>query len=159
MNSFALCPLQRGHNPQFGNGMLEQELMGGFARQSIRFVNPVHVCTESVLLDTAAKQQYFWAFWRSHTAKKPRPFMWRLKIDDVTSADYECQFVADSLQEQERSGKLVTVSFAVRCRPSRTNNTFDDTIIEVWESKDPVRLLALLERLVNVEMPEALGDI
>ena len=159
MNSFALCPLQRGHNPKFANGLLEQELLGGFARQRVQFVNNTHTVGASVLLDTKLKQQYWWAFWRKHTQRSPQPFMWRLKIDDVEMADYECQFVAGSLQEQERSGVVVAVSFSVRCRPSRGKDRFDEAIIKIWESKDPLRLLNLLEQLVNKEIPEALGGV
>ncbi|MDO5770049.1 MAG: hypothetical protein Q4P13_11130 [Psychrobacter sp.] len=159
MNSFALCPLQRGHNPKFANGLLEQDLMGGFARQRVQFINNTHTVGASVLLDTPIKRQYFWAFWRDHTLRLPRPFLWRLIIDDNEMADYECQFVAGSIQEQERSGKIVSVAFEVRCKPNRFNQRFDSAIVKIWESKDPVRLLNLLEQLVNKEMPEALGDV
>lgn len=159
MDSFALCPLQRGHNPEFANGLLEQELLGGFARQRVQFVNNTHTVTETVLLDTKLKQQYWWAFWRKHTKRTPQPFMWRLMIDDVEMTDYECQFVAGSLREQERSGVVVAVSFSVRCQPTQGKDKFDSAIIKAWESKDPAKLLNLLEQLVNIEMPEALGDV
>ena len=74
MNNFALCPLQRGYAPEVANNILEQELMGGFARQRIQFVNNVHTVTASVMLDDKGKQQYWWAFWRSHHADSPRSF-------------------------------------------------------------------------------------
>ena len=159
MNNFALQPLQRGYTPEVANNLLEQQLMGGFARQRVQFVNNVHTVTVSVMLETKLKQQYFWAFWRSHTRDSPRPFMWRLRVDDDVAADYQCQFVAGSLQTQERIGISYAVSFAVRCKPNLSNNKFDETIIGLWESGDPRKLLNLLERLVNEDLPDALGGL
>lgn len=159
MNNFALRPLQRGFTPEAANNLLEQQLMGGFARQRVQFVNNVHTVTASVMLETKLKQQYFWAFWRSHTRDAPRPFMWRLRIDDAEAADYQCQFVAGSLQTQERIGISYAVSFSLRLKPNNTGKDFDETIIGLWDSGDPSLLLSLLEKLVNEDLPDALGGL
>lgn len=158
MNNFALCPLQRGYTPNVANNLLEQELMGGFARQRMQFVNNVHIVTPSVMLDEKIKQQYFWAFWNSHQ-KNPRPFLWRLMVDDVEMTTYVCQFVAGSLQIGERDGKVYSVSFTLRLKPNHTGTDFDETIIGMWESGDPRKLLNLLAKLVNEDLPDALGSI
>ncbi|MBE0441364.1 hypothetical protein EI164_04690 [Psychrobacter sp. FME13] len=158
MNNFALCPLQRGYTPNVANNLLEQELMGGFARQRMQFVNNVHTVTPSVMLDEKIKQQYFWAFWNSHQ-KNPRPFLWRLMVDDVEMTTYVCQFVAGSLQIGERDGKVYSVSFTLRLKPNHTGTDFDETIIGMWESGDPRKLLSLLAKLVNEDLPDALGSI
>lgn len=158
MNNFALCPLQRGYTPNVANNLLEQELMGGFARQRMQFVNNVHTVTPSVMLDEKIKQQYFWAFWNSHQ-KNPRPFLWRLMVDDVEMTTYVCQFVAGSLQIGERDGKVYSVSFTLRLKPNHTGTDFDETIIGMWESGDPRKLLNLLAKLVNEDLPDALGSI
>lgn len=158
MNNFALCPLQRGYTPNVANNLLEQELMGGFARQRMQFVNNVHTVTPSVMLDEKIKQQYFWAFWNSHQ-KNPRPFLWRLMVDDVEMTTYVCQFVAGSLQIGERDGKVYSVSFTLRLKPNHTGKDFDETIIGLWESGDPRKLLNLLAKLVNEDLPDALGSI
>lgn len=159
MNNFALRPLQRGFTPEIADNLLEQQLMGGFARQRVQFVNNVHTITASVMLETKLKQQYFWAFWRSHTRDRPRPFMWRLRIDDTDVADYQCQFVAGSLQTQERIGIAYAVSFGIRIKPNNTGNNFDETIVALWNDGDPRKLLNLLERLVNEDLPDALGSL
>lgn len=159
MNNFALRPLQRGFTPDVANNLLEQELMGGFARQRVQFVGNVHTVTASVMLETKLKQQYFWAFWRNHTRDAPRPFMWRLRIDDAEVADYQCQFVAGSLQTQERIGISYAVSFSLRLKPNHTGKGFDETIINLWESGDPRKLLNLLEKLVNEDLPDAFGGL
>lgn len=158
MNSFALCPLQRGYTPKPGNNILEQALEGGFARQRIGFVNSVHIVEASVLLDTPEKQEYFWAFWRRHQRKKPRPFLWRLIVDHVPMQTYVCQFIAGSLSVGERSSKVYQVSFGLRLKPNYAGHEFDQTIIDAWELGDPYVWANLLERLVNKELPEALGD-
>ncbi|KAA0929487.1 hypothetical protein FQ082_01835 [Psychrobacter sp. ANT_H56B] len=158
MNNFALCPLQRGYTPEVANNLLEQRLMGGFARQRVQFVNNVHTVTPSVMLDEKIKQQYFWAFWNSHQ-KNPRPFLWRLMVDDVEMTTYVCQFVAGSLQIGERDGKVYSVSFTLRLKPNHTGTDFDETIIGMWESGDPRKLLNLLAKLVNEDLPDALGSI
>ena len=158
MNNFALCPLQRGYTPNVANNLLEQELMGGFARQRMQFVNNVHTVTPSVMLDEKIKQQYFWAFWNSHQ-KNPRPFLWRLMVDDVEMTTYVCQFVAGSLQIGERDGKVYSVSFGLRLKPHAADHDFNETIIGLWESGDPRKLLSLLAKLVNEDLPDALGSI
>ena len=145
MNNFALCPLQRGYAPEVANNILEQELMGGFARQRVQFINNVHTVTASVMLDDKGKQQYWWAFWRSHQ-ENPRPFLWRL-------------IVAGSLRINERDGKVYSVSFGLRLKPNNTGTDFDETIIGLWESGDPRKLLNLLEKLVNEDLPDALGGL
>lgn len=158
MNNFALCPLQRGYTPEVANNLLEQELMGGFARQRVQFVNNTHTVNASVMLDEKIKQQYFWAFWRSHQ-ENPRPFFWRLVVDETESTTYVCQFIAGSLQVGERDGKVYSVSFALRLKPNYTGKEFDETIIGMWESGDPRKLLNLLEKLVNEDLLDAFGGL
>lgn len=158
MNNFALCPLQQGYTPDVANNLLEQALMGGFARQRMQFINNVHTVTASVMLDEKIKQQYWWAFWNSHQTN-PRPFLWRLIVDETSVATYVCQFVAGSLNIGERSGKVYSVSFGLRLKPNNTSKDFDETIIGLWESGDPRKLLNLLEKLVNEDLPDALGSL
>ena len=158
MNSFALRPLNRGMTFQPANNLLEQQLMGGFARQRVQFVNNVHTVNATVSLHDKARQQYFWAFWRSHTFN-PRPFLWRLMIDDADMTTYQCQFVAGSVQVQERNGIVYRVSFSVRCKPKPVDHEFDQGIIDVWESGDGAALVNLLEKLVNVDLPNALENL
>ena len=161
MNSFALCPLQSGYNPKLGNGLLEQALLGGFARQRVQFVNNTHEASVSVLLDSKVKQQYFYAFWRIHTQSEPQPFLWRLMFDDFEMSDYICQFVADSLEIGEREGLKYKVTFRVRCKPNRSNIEFDKTIIELWKITDGKTDLFFnyLEKLVNYDFPEAMRGL
>ena len=158
MNNFALCPLQRGYTPEVANNLLEQALAGGFARQRIQFVNNVHTVNASVLLDDKSKQQYFWAFWRSHQTN-PRPWLWRLIVDDTEMTTYVCQFIAGSLRVNERDGKVYSVSFGLRLKPNNTGNDFDETIVALWNDGDPRKLLNLLEKLVNEDLPDALGSL
>lgn len=158
INSFALRPLQRGFTPEVANNLLEQALMGGFARQRVQFVNNTHTIPVTVMLEDGIKQQYFWAFWRSHQIN-PRPFLWWLRVDGTETFDYECQFVAGSLQLHERIGTTYAVSFVVRLKPNHTDKGFDETIIGLWESGDPRKLLNLLEKLVNDDLPDALGSL
>ena len=158
MNSFALRPLNRGMTFQPANNLLEQQLVGGFARQRVQFVNNVHTVNATVSLHDKARQQYFWVFWRSHTFN-PRPFLWRLMIDDTEMTTYQCQFVANSVQVQERNGIVYRVSFAVRCKPKPVDHEFDQGIIDVWETDDSAALVNLLEKLVNVDLPDALENL
>lgn len=157
MNSFALCPLQAGYSFSPGNNMLEQQLLGGFARQRRMFVNNVHVVNVSVLLKTKTHAQYFWAFWRLHTLN-PQKFLWRLITDSSEAQDHTCQFVADSLSVGERNGVAYNVSFQVRCKPLNNGDlVFDQQIVDLWESDNPLDMLNLLEKLVNESFPDALG--
>lgn len=160
MNNFALRPLQRGYTPEVANNLLEQALMGGFGRQRVQFVNNVHTVNPSVMLDDKGKQQYWWAFWNSHQ-RIPRPFLWRLIVDevDVQPTIYVCQFIAGSLSVGERDGIVYSVSFGLRLKPNTTNADFAESIVTAWESKNPALLLNLLEALVNEDFPDALGGI
>ena len=159
MNSFALCPLQAGYSFSPGNNMLEQQLLGGFARQRRMFVNNVHVVNVSVLLPTKSHAQYFWAFWRSHTLN-PQKFLWRLITDSSEMQDHTCQFVAESISVGERNGVIYSVSFQVRCKPLNNGDlAFDQTIVDIWKSGDLDDMMNLLEQLVNESFPDALGVI
>ena len=159
MNSFALCPLQDGYLFSPGNNMLEQQLLGGFARQRRMFVNNVHVVNVSVLLKSKTHAQYFWAFWRSHTLN-PQPFLWRLITDSSEMQDHTCQFIAESLSVGERNGVIYPVSFQVRCKPLNNGDlAFDQTIVDLWDTGSPSDVLNLLEQLVNESLPDALGSI
>ena len=158
MNSFALRPLNRGMTFQPANNLLEQQLVGGFARQRVQFVNNVHTVSATVSLHDKARQQYFWAFWRSHTLN-PRPFLWRLMIDDTEMTTYQCQFVANSIQVQERNGVVYRASFSVRCKPKPVDYEFDQSIIDAWESGSGSEIVNLLEKLVNVDLPNALENL
>ena len=80
-------------------------------------------------------------------------------VDDVEMTTYVCQFVAGSLQISERDGKVYSVSFTLRLKPNHTGTDFDETIIGMWESGDPRKLLNLLAKLVNEDLPDALGSI
>ena len=158
MNSFALCPLQRGYTPKVANNLLEQELMGGFARQRVQFINNTHTVSPSILLDDKRKQQYFWAFFRDHQ-RNPRPFLWRLIIDSHEAKTYQCQFVAGSLSVGERDGIVYPVSFDLRVRPNNTDSEFDAAILAAWADGDPKRYLNLLSQIVNEDLPNAFGDL
>lgn len=159
MNSFALCPLQAGYSFKPANNMIEQSLMGGFARQRVVFVNNAHVASASVMLETKAKQQYFWAFWRAHTLN-PKPFLWRLWTDWHELQDHTCQFIGDSLNVNERNGVVFSVSFQVRCKPLNNGDlVFDQAIVDAWETGDAVQFANLLEQLVNTDLPNALENV
>ena len=159
MNSFALCPLQAGYLFSPGNNMLEQQLLGGFARQRRMFVNNVHMVNVSVLLPTKSHAQYFWAFWRSHTLN-PQKFLWRLITDSSEMQDHTCQFIAESISVGERQGVIYSVSFQVRCKPLNNGDlVFDQTIVDIWKSGDLDDMMNLLEQLVNESLPDALGSI
>lgn len=159
MNSFALCPLQAGYSFSPGNNMLEQQLLGGFARQRRMFVNNVHVVNVSVLLSTKTHAQYFWAFWRSHTLN-PQKFLWRLITDSIEMQDHTCQFIAESLSVGERQGVVYSVSFQVRCKPLNNGDlAFDQSIADIWDTGSRTDVMNLLEQLVNESLPDALGSL
>lgn len=159
MNSFALYPLKRGYSFAPGNNLIEQQLLGGFARQRRMFVNNVHIVNASVMLESKTHAQYFWAFWRSHTLN-PQPFLWRLITDSSEMQDHTCQFIAESLSVGERNGVIYPVSFQVRCKPLNNGDlTFDQTIVDLWDTGTPFDMLNLLEQLVNESLPDALGSI
>ena len=137
--------------------MLEQQLLGGVARQRRMFVNNVHVVNVSVLLKTKTHAQYFWAFWRLHTLN-PKPFLWRLITDSAEAQDHSCQFVANSISVGERNGVAYSVSFQVRCKPLNNGDlAFDESIVAIWETGSPDDVMNLLEHLVNESFPDALG--
>ena len=51
-----------------------------------------------------------------------------------------------------------SVSFQVRCKPLNNGDlAFDQQIIDLWESGNPLEMLNLLEKLVNESFPDALG--
>lgn len=155
MMSFALCPLQSNYNITPANGLLEQALMGGFARQRVQFINNTHEANVTVLLNNHAKQQYFWSFWRMHTVHNPSPFIWRLIFDDTTAKNYVCQFVAGSLEVGERNGIVHSVSFRVRAKIAPPDASFDEVILHFWQAGDTDKYFNHLKKLVNQDLPNA----
>lgn len=159
MNNLALCPLQSGYVPTIANSVLEQALVGGFARQRVQFVNNTHTVNVSVMLANEAQQQYFWAFWRIHTLN-PQNFKWALICDDFELKTYECQFIPSSLQVGEPTANIVKVSFSVRCKAqNNTELAFDQGIIDAWETGNGLDFTDELEKLVNVKLPDALENL
>lgn len=158
MISFALCPLQRGYQPQFGNNVLQQALSGGPPRQRVMFYSNPHTVRTSIMLGTQSHQQYFWAFWRL-MQRKPQDFLWRLIVDDVEAQTYVCRLDFDSLQVQERDGIVYAVSLTVYCQPKPADLEFDEAILTAWSSGDPTVYINLLEKLVNVDLPQAMRGL
>lgn len=154
MDSFALEPLQEGYKPQPSNMVAEQELLGGFARQRVTFVNNVHTVNVSVMIESKDHAQYFWAFWRKHAMFTPQQFLWVLIITDPDMTQYSCQFIPSSIQVGERSGNLYKISFTVRCKPKPLDAEFDQAILEAWLGGPAFVWASLLEKLVNVDLPK-----
>lgn len=159
MITFALCPLQEGYNYQPKHGVKEQNLSRGFARQRASFVNVVDEISVSVLLHTKARQQYFWAFWRT-LCREPQKFLWGLISDSHELQIHECQMIFDSLIVGDRSAKVYSVSFTIRTRQLNNGQyELDQLILDAWQNGIDPDFTHLLERLVNVSLPDAVENL
>ncbi|MDV2468909.1 hypothetical protein QR674_07920 [Acinetobacter chinensis] len=156
MDTFMLCPLQSGYGFTPGQNLIEQSLRGGMPRQRLAFVGSVHQVTASVMCATRAERDYFWAFWRKKQ-RSPESWLWALQTDAYDLEEHECRFMAGSLpSEQQRNGRIVQYSFQVWVKPLHRSAELDNDIVDAWSVGLNPDVAALLERLANESMPNAL---
>ena len=152
-----LLPQLAGYGYQTVSNVLESEAGLGMPRlrkiaATDRVVVPVTFRIKSAAYD------YFCSFWRDQEVSR---FQMRLKIDSDVLAWHEVQFRAGTKQTSALGGGYYDVSFELNARAQRSDPVTDAEFISLYNAtgRNPYLFADLLDKLVNVDLPEALGDV
>lgn len=151
-----LCPLRDSYNPTLGNDVITTQFENGMPRQRLAGVGRPHQ-TLVTFRHKAKHQDYILAFWRLYRAK---PFAMRLILDSTELAWYECRFVGEP-SILSLGGGVFEFSINLVCRPKPLDIEQDKVFIELYEQTggDISTFFNLLEKLVNEDLPDALGSL
>jgi len=160
LNSLMYCSTYQGYSASIGNGVISQVLDGGADRYR-RSLKGVPHSVSSRWVVTESGYQYLMAFYRVWQRNPNKPFIAKLCVDDSVLQDYQCYFDASNgLVLAEQRGKLFVVTGTLKVKPLKIDPAIDDIIVDVGNSgTDLAALLNPLEKLVNEDFPNALGNI
>lgn len=152
----ALVPLRDSYSPTLGNDVLTTQFTHGMPRQRLGGVGSPHQ-VEVRFRHKAVHQDYILAFWRLYRAK---PFAARLILDSTGLDWYECRFIGNP-SPVEISADVFEFSIGLVCRPKPLNLDLDETFIYFYEQigGDISGFTNALEKLVNEDLPDALGSL
>lgn len=151
-----LCPLLDGYNPTLGNDVITTQYTSGMPRQRLGGVGSPHEVSVT-FRHKAVHQDYILAFWRLYRAK---PFAMRLILDDTGMSWYECRFIG-SPSFGALGGGVFEFSIGLVCRPKPLNLDVDASFVYLYNETggDISTFFNLLEKLVNEDLPDALGSL
>ena len=151
-----LCPLRDSYNPTLGNDVITTQYENGMPRQRLAGVGRPHQTPVS-FRHKAQHQDYILAFWRVYRA---RAFAMRLILDGTDLAWYECRFIGEP-SILSLGGGVFEFSINLVCRPKPLNLELDETFIYFYEATggDISGFTNQLEKLVNEDLPDALGSL
>ncbi len=157
-NVLLKCVTQSGYSVGFKSGVISQELDGGAPRYRRAIKNPYH----DVSVQWVVREAGFDYLNALHDVwcENPNEFFFApLKVNGPEYKNYESYFVEDSFQLNSVSGLIFTCSAQLRVKPiiDREKNQL---LVEVGnEGVDLSELINPLEKLVNVDMPNALRGV
>lgn len=157
MNRLMLPPTEAGYTATFGGGVISQKLQGGASRFEVDVLGASHMLSLSWLTDRAG-YQYLMAFYRLWQVNPSQPFIAELIIDDHQLQEYECHFMPDTMTLVGVQGLSYSVSAQIEAEAITPDIVFDQAIVDAWESGMGVGMPEL-ERLVNVDLPDALENV
>lgn len=151
-----LCPLRDSYIPTLGNDVITTQYENGMPRQRLAGVGRPHQTPVS-FRHKAKHQDYILAFWRVYRA---RAFAMRLILDGTDLAWYECRFIGEP-SLNVLGGGVFEFSINLVCRPKPLDIEQDKVFIELYEQTggDISTFFNLLEKLVNEDLPDALGGL
>lgn len=158
LNRLAYCSTQQGYSANIGDGVIAQSLDGGADRYRRSLKGVVHTVNSRWVVKEAG-YQYLMAFYRVWARNPNQPFIAKLCVDSATVEDYEC-FFSGSPALSEKKGLVFIVTATLKVKPLVIPNGMDDLIVAVANGGgDLASLMNPLEKLVNEDLPAALGDL
>ena len=151
-----LCPLRDSYNLTFGDDVLTTEYSDGMPRQRLDSTGRPHHTTIG-FINSKAKQDYLQAFWRVNRAK---PFALRLLGDSTTLEWYECRFISPP-SLRALAPNVFDWSCDVVVKPKPLDIEMDKSIVHIYNATGGYtdRFFNLLEKLVNVDLPNATANL
>lgn len=158
MQRLMLTPTAAGYDAQIGGLVLMQQLDGG----QPRFERDVLGASHSVSLawaTSAAGYQYLLAFYRVWLRNPSQPFIARLIIEDHAMRDYQCQFMPNTFALSSKSGPVYNVGAQITAKALSSDDDVDNAIVMLWAAGAQDGELPALEKLANVDLPDALDPL
>lgn len=151
-----LCPLRDSYSPNLGSDVITTQYANGMPRQRLDGVGRPHQTPVS-FRHKAQHQEYILAFWRVYRAKA---FAMRLILDGTDLAWYECRFIGEP-SILAIGNNIFEFSIGLVCRPKPLDLEQDKVFIELYEQTggDISSFTNPLEKLVNEDLPDALGSL
>lgn len=158
MHTLMYCSTQSGYSAQVGDGVISQELDGGAPRYRRALKGTYHSAGVRWVVKEAG-YQYLMAFYRVWARNPSQRFLAKLCIDDPVVQHYQCYFTGPPVLNS-KEGKIYTVTAQFRVKPLNISAEMDELIITaIEEGNDLAEIFKPLEKLVNEDLPNALGEI
>ena len=152
-----LKPLRSGYNFSLGRSTVTTQFESGMPRQRKTRVSPTHQ-VQATYKCTRSMYQYLMAFLRAYEA---RAFLAYLLLDDIDHQWYECRIISDVINVSTLGDQIFTVSLILIVKAKPRDVALDITIFELYELLDGQidAYFNQLEKLVNEDLPDALGSL
>ena len=151
-----LCPLKDSYSATMGNDVITTQYDNGMPRQRLSGAGRPHKVGVT-FRHKSVHQDYILAFWRVYRAKA---FALRIILDSSSLQWYECRFLGEP-SISALGGNVFEFSIALVCKPKPLNLEVDETLVYFYNATggDISGFTNQLERLVNEDLPDALGSL
>lgn len=150
------CVTQSGYSVSYRSGVISQLLDGGAPRYRRAIKNAYHTVNVQWIVKEAGFQ-YLDALY-SVWSENPNEFFYApLKVNGPEYKNYAAYFVEDSFTLSSVSGGVYTITAQLSVKPI-VDSALNHIIVEMGNSGSELStLINPLDKLVNVELPNALG--
>lgn len=151
-----LCPLLDSYNVDIGNDVLSTQYTNGPPRLRLNNVGAPHQISVT-FRHKAQHHDYIWQFWELY---KVKPFAMRLIIKGTTMKWYQCWF--DGMpQDTVLGGNVFEFSCGLIVKPIPVDLDVAASFVYLYNETggDISTYLNALEKLVNKDLPDALGSL
>lgn len=152
-----LKPHRNGYAFSLGRSTITTQYTAGMPRQRRSQVGAVHQL-QATYKCRRSQYQYLMAFLRVYEAK---PFLAYLLLDDINHQWYECRIVSDRIDVSALGDQIFTVSLSMVVKSKPVNTEADEALVVIYEMTDGQvdAYFNALEKLVNEDLPDALGSL
>lgn len=151
-----LCPLLENYSAAIGNDVLSTQYTNGPPRLRLNSVGAPHQISVT-FRHKAVHHDYIWQFWELY---KVKPFAMRLIIKGTTMQWFQCYFNGMP-KDNVLGGNVFEFSTNLIVIPKPVDLDVAASFVYLYNETggDISTYLNALEKLVNEDLPDALGDI
>ena len=151
-----LCPLLENYSAAIGNDVLSAQFTNGPPRLRLDGVGRPHQVGVT-FRHKAIHHDYIWSFWELYKAK---PFAMRLIIKGTTMQWYQC-WLSGAPQDDVLGGNVFEFSVNLIVKAQAIDLVLAATFVYLYTQTggDISGYTNALEKLVNEDLPDALGGL
>lgn len=154
-----LCPAQASYNLSMPQDEIVGTTAGGAPRTRLDMIGGWLTANISFIV-SPEDYNYFWVFYRSAIKFGSMPFLIDLKTDRSECEEHTVRFVPNSVVPiSSVNGRVITITAQIYVKPIPHDSAFDEAWL-AWDEAfgDVFKYdFDLLERLVNLTMPDNIG--